>query len=282
MESFTAWTTQVKQVFDQTLAAISQYLPNLIGAVVLMIFGWLVARVLRLVAVRLARWFDHLIFRFYPRRAVDRPKVPPASAQMLGNIVFWLVILFFLIAAMHVLGLSLFLGWLDRLVNYLPTLFAGGLIILAGILFGKLANDLIRATAIPANLHQRMLLGRGAQVAIVVSALVIGADQIGIKITFFVILVTIILSAILGGLALAISLGSRTYVANLIGAHALRQVYRQGQRLRIADYEGRLLEIGLTTLVLETPEGRTTLPAKLYLEAPSVLRLEDNNDNGTT
>ena len=116
-----------------------------------------------------------------------------------------------------------------------------------------------------------MLLGRVAQLVILVTAVVIGADQIGIKVTFLVIMVTVLASALLGGLALALSLGSRTYVSNLIGAHYLHQLFRVGQTVRIGSYEGRILEFTATAIVLETAEGRVNLPAKIYHEEPIVL-----------
>jgi len=48
----------------------------------------------------------------------------------------------------------------------------------------------------------------------------------------------------------AISLGARSYVANLIGAHYLRQAFEIGQRIRVAGFEGRVLDVSATAVVL--------------------------------
>ena len=66
--------------------------------------------------------------------------------------------------------------------------------------------------------------------------------------------------ALLGGLALAVSLGARTYVGNLIAGHQLQQHYEVGQTIHIGDYEGTIVEIATTLVILETPQGRLTLP----------------------
>jgi small-conductance mechanosensitive channel len=163
-------------------------------------------------------------------------------------------------------------------VHYLPSLFAGALIIIAGILLARLSRDLVTAAA-PSS-AQRLLLGRVTQLSILATAIVIGADQIGIKINFLVIMATVVVSTVLGGGALALSLGARTYVANLIGAHYLRQAYCVGQRIRVAGYEGHILEITPTTVILETAEGRATLPARLFQEDPSVALMGENNGTG--
>jgi small-conductance mechanosensitive channel len=84
-------------------------------------------------------------------------------------------------------------------------------------------------------------------------------------------MVTVLASTVLGGLALALSLGARTYVSNLIGAHYLSQQFRAGQTVRVGNFEGHILEFTATSMVLETADGRVNLPAKIYHEEPIVL-----------
>ena len=73
--------------------------------------------------------------------------------------------------------------------------------------------------------------------------------------------------------ALALSLGARTYVANLIGGHHLRHSFSVGQTVRMGGFEGRILDLTPVAVVLETEEGRVTLPAKVYGEEAIVLRI---------
>jgi len=128
--------------------------------------------------------------------------------------------------------------------------------------------------AVPLEENQRLLLARIAQTIILVAAVVIGADQIGINVTFLVILAAVVLGTLLGGVALAVSLGAKTFVANLISGHAVRQNYRLGQVVRIAGFEGRILDITPTAVVLETSDGRVNLPAKVFSETPAEVLME--------
>ena len=99
-----------------------------------------------------------------------------------------------------------------------------------------------------------------AQGATLVVALLVGADQIGLKVTWIAILAAVLLASVMGGVTLAVSLGARGYVANLIGAHYLRQALQLGQRVRVAGHEGRIVDVTATSLVLETADGRVVLP----------------------
>jgi small-conductance mechanosensitive channel len=273
MEAFSAWRESLGALAAQVGEHLARLLPSLVGAILLLVIGWLAARLLRALTVRLAQMLEATIQRLYQHRGVTLATSALASGRVLGELVFWVVILFFLTAAMHVLGIETFTVWVNRVLAYLPTLVVGALIIIAGFLLSSLARDLVVAAA-PLETASRRLLGRAAQAIILVTAIVIGADQIGINITFLVILTAVALAALLGGVALALSLGARVYVANLIGARYLRDTYRVGQRVRIGEHEGRVLEFTPTAIVLETAAGRATLPGKIFHEVPSVLVVE--------
>jgi small-conductance mechanosensitive channel len=253
------------------LERLAHFLPNLLAAFALLLIGWFAARILRTLAIRLTLAFDAVFQRLLSKRQSEHPRLPYTSGKVLGSIVFWVVILFFLTAATQVLGLAIFTDWLNRVMTYLPTLLVGGLIIFVGFFVSALARDLVMAASAATGTQQRALFGRLAQVSILVTAIVIGADQIGINVTFLVILVAVAAGALFGGVALAVSLGARGYVANLIGGQGLQQTYRVGQSIRVGTHEGKILELTATTLVLNTAEGRVTLPAKIFTEEPVVL-----------
>jgi small-conductance mechanosensitive channel len=116
------------------------------------------------------------------------------------------------------------------------------------------------------------------QAGILVTAILVGAEQIGIKVTFLVILAAAVGISLVGAVALALSLGAREYVANLIGAHYLRQRYSIGQLVRVAGHEGRILEQTETAVILETAEGRASIPAKVFNEQTIVLVVGGKRD----
>jgi small-conductance mechanosensitive channel len=269
MEAYESVSAALQDALSHVASRIAEHLPNLLGALGLLILGWLVARVLRGIAVRAMHVLEVLLHRL-SRGQIAR-SIPSGSAEIVAGILFWVVILFFAAAATQVLGMAAFASWLQGLVTYLPTLMAGALIIIVGVLMAGLARDLSVAALSAFPEHQRLLLGRIVQGTVLVTAVAVGADQIGVRITFLIILAAVVMSAIVGGIALAVSLGSRAYIANLIGAHHLQQAFGVGQRVRIGELEGRILELTAVSIVLETEQGRVNVPAKVYNEAPIVL-----------
>jgi small-conductance mechanosensitive channel len=256
----TALANAASAIFDRVIA----YLPSVFGAIALLIIGWALARLLRALTMRAVMLLDKAFSRL-GAPGTERLRMGRASVVM-GTVVFWVVMLFFVTAATQVLGLEPFTNWLGQLVQYLPTLVAGLLIVAAGFVLSRIVSDLVRATATRLAPAQRSALARIAQVAIVVGAVLVGADQIGIKVTFLVVFVAAVAAAIVGGVALSVGLGARDYIANLIGAHYLRQALPAGQSVRIGEFEGRVIEVTATALILDTVNGRVSLPARVYNE----------------
>jgi small-conductance mechanosensitive channel len=271
MNTYESLRASLGNAFSQLGAQLAEYAPKLLGAALLLLVGWLIARLLRSLAVRLMHLLELVLYRLWRGPAGRSSVLPSASVEIVGTILFWVVIVFFAAAGTHVLGLDAFSSWLKDLMAYLPTLVAGLLIILAGVLLSGFARDLTVAALAALPDSQRLQLGRIVQGAILVTAVVMGADQIGIEITFVVVLAAVTTSAVIGGVALAVSLGARTYVANLIGAHYLRHAFEPGQRVRIGPTEGTILELTAVSIVLETAQGRANIPGKVYNEETIVL-----------
>jgi small-conductance mechanosensitive channel len=115
-----------------------------------------------------------------------------------------------------------------------------------------------------------------AQGATLIMALLVGADQIGLKVTWIAIFAAVLVASLIGGVTIAVSLGARSYVSNLIGAHHLRQALRLGQLVRVAGHEGHIVDITATSLVLETDSGRIMLPGRIYHDEAIVLITRHN------
>ncbi|MCX7070555.1 MAG: mechanosensitive ion channel [Gammaproteobacteria bacterium] len=279
MTLFVEWSTALQDVLSAFLGKASQFLPKLVGALLLLMVGWLLARLLRSIGTNVVMTLERVLSQSSIARTGTSVRLPLISARMLGSILFWLVLLFFVTAATEVMGLDIFTAWLAQLVGYLPTVAAGGLIIIVGVLASRMARQLVEAAPVGEVRAQRELLGRMVQAVILITAILVGADQIGIRVTFLVVMAAVIVAALVGAAALAVSLAARSYVANLIGSHYLRQTYSIGQQVRVDGHEGKILDMSATSLVLETRDGRVSLPAKLFNDSAIVL-LVDRPDEG--
>jgi small-conductance mechanosensitive channel len=252
-------------------------LPGLVVAVLLIIIGWVVARFCRSAMRRLLDSVQKSIARRSGRAESDSG-AERVSARVLSGVVFWAVILLFASTATQIIGLDLFTKWMSGIVKNVPGVLAGLLIIAAGFVTSGFVGDLIRSSTRRFQETQQAALARVAQVATLLVALLVGADQIGLQVRWAGVLAAVALGVALGGAALAVSLGSKHFVANTIGAHYMRQSFRVGEKVRLMGFEGRIIDINTTSVVLETAAGRVNIPAGVYSSAAIELLSDERSE----
>jgi len=279
MEHYASWAEAFSNGAVELLSRIAGYMPRLLAAVALLLAGWLVARLLRLLSVRLISGLDHLWQRMVLKTRLRGLEGRHPPVQVVGALVFWVTLLFFATAAADVLGLSVFANWMAQLVGYLPVLLAGLLIIIAGVVASALVRDLVSSSAATAGILHGELLGRAAQVIVLVLAIVVGLEQLKIDVGLLRNIAVLIVGSVFAALAIAFGLGARTHVANLLACRNLRSTYQVGDAVHFADVNGRIVEITETTVIVETPKARARIPAALFEQQvstqPRATRSED-------
>ncbi|MEX0739720.1 MAG: hypothetical protein WD071_10295 [Pseudohongiella sp.] len=256
----------IRQQSMEVFSSIIDHLPNIVGALLLLITGWLLARFLRMVVTRLIRTLNGLLDRQLQGSTLHFVRISKATEKLLGYVVFWSTILVFITIAVGLVGFSAAAAWLDRLVVFVPSLVSGGLIIVISYILGTIARHLVQHATSAADIAHAVLFGQIAQISFLVIGVVIGLGQIGVDVTFLVILLAIGFAAVLAGFSLAFGLGARSMVQNLIAVRHVKQLVRPGQIVDIGGDRGRVLEFSATGLVLETADGRKLVPASVCME----------------
>jgi hypothetical protein len=274
MKPFDNLGSVIRSSTEELVRDLVNLLPRLVGALLILLVGWLAAKFVRKLVLRGALLFDRGLRKLPWKSIADRSESSAASAKILGSLAYWGVLLIFLTAALQALAVEAISTWMSRIAQHLPSLVVGGLVIIVGVLLGGLVRDLVAATELLREKRQRAILGRVGQTIVICSAVLVGAEQIGIEVTFLIVLATIVIASFLFSLALALGLGAKNFFGNLFGAREARSTFGIGQMVRIGEYSGIIRDITNTFVVLESNEGRVTLPARRFCEQPIVLIIE--------
>jgi hypothetical protein len=259
---------RLRALWDQFAIALLERLPALLGASLLLLVGWIVAGWLRKLTRSLGTRLNRQLSRVLRGEQSQRVRLSPALLRLFSNLVFWVVFFGFITAAARVAQFALLTDWLDRIVAWLPQLLLGALIIVTGYLISAIVRDLVYDALDSAGVAQRILIGKLAQAATFLAALVIGIDQVGIDVTFVTTMIAVVLGVVLAGFSLAFGLGARHLVANLVAAGSLRNHFSVGQRARIGGIEGEITEFTPTGMFIVRADGRVHVPARRFNEEP--------------
>lgn len=267
--------TAALDVLSQRTTATAEWLvervPDLLGALLLVLVGWLIARLVRAAIRGLGTRINRALERLLRAERAAQLRVSPTMLRLIGTAAFWVILLLFVMFATDQAGMDGVSAWLKSVLGYLPTLLFGVVIIVAGHLIGLLVRDLLLEALASAHVEQRELIARLAQTATFLTALIIGVHQIGVNVSFVTLVISVALGSVLLAFSLAFGLGARGLVANLIGTHYIRRQLQPGVRVKVGEIEGEIIEITPTNVVLETDAGRAFVPARLFNDQVSLL-----------
>ncbi|MDH3671360.1 MAG: mechanosensitive ion channel [Gammaproteobacteria bacterium] len=266
------WTLTLTEAIVRVTQRISDYLPHLFGFLALLIVGWIIAVVLRMVTYHIAaRAFDRLGRSKSVQPRVAHSHTYRSAPRVISRVVFWTVLLFFLAAAIEALGLPAVSNVLGIVTAYLPRILLGVLIIFAGLWVGEFVRASLARVAATAGITRGDIVARAAQSLVVFVAAIIAAEQIGIDSTALITILVTGFAVTFGAAALAFGLGAKSTVSNIVAGHYVQKAYRPGDSIRIGNYEGRIVEITHTAVLLDAPEGQLMVPTARFSNEVSIL-----------
>ncbi len=220
----------VFQPLQDALSLFLSYIPQLIGAIVILIVGYIVARILQAVVGRLLEGmgFDRWMERAGIKQFFDRAQTRETPATVLGTLVFWFVFIIAIVMATDALGIPQVSAVLAQLVAYIPNIIAAILIlILAALLANFLAGIVRGATG-------SGVMGSVARYAIIVYAVFAALTQLGIAVELTAPTFLILLGAVALAAAIAFGIGGREIAGDI-----LEKAYNRGQQEATGDSGGR-------------------------------------------
>lgn len=274
MDNFTEIKGVLFNSLDQFIQNAGAYLPNLIGAILIVAIGLFFAWSIKWLILHLGVGIDKVIRAIGFASLQARLKWP--LADILGWFSYWLIVLIFLKAALTSLNLPSLVELLGKLIHSIPMLLIAAIVIFGGVVISNVIRDKIILSARSIGIQQAELLGSLTRFLVIILAVIVGLTQIGIDVRLFEHILTILFAAVVGSVGLAFGLGAGPTVSNIISARYVKKNYQIGQVLQINNMEGKILELLPTGIILETETGRTFIPAKMFEQEASIL-LDDRS-----
>lgn len=193
-----------------------ELIPALLGALIIVFAGYLLAKVLeRLVDRGLRRiGLNNMLARGGVMEAVERSGAHVNPTRVLANLVFWLVMFAVILVAANALGLESLAIVFGELVSYIPSVIAAIVIILVGIVLGQFVGGLIGASA--GALYGGRALARVGSGGIILLAVFMALQELGIATEIVTTAFAILFGAIAFAIALAFGLGSRELAGEIM------------------------------------------------------------------
>jgi flagellar biosynthesis protein FliQ len=209
------WSLEPLRAF---LLRAGEFLPRILLAVVIVVVGWMIAKMVRFAIVKGLRAvnFNVLIERAGMDTFLRDGGIRADTTEILALLFYWLVILASLVIGFNLLGLEYITDLLGRVVWFLPKVMVALLILAFGAYFARFIGNAVIAYCRNVHLQDAEILGRLAQYAILAFVVLIALDQVDVggdivRQTFLIVLAGVVLA-----LALAFGIGGKDWAAEML------------------------------------------------------------------
>lgn len=213
-------TDTVPGFLQETIASIVAFLPRLIGAVIILLIGWILGRAVAGVVTKITDKVE------LDRAVMDTPLgrmlggTERSVSNSFGALAKWFVYALAILAAANALAISLLSQWISRAVSYLPAFIAGLLVIVLGFIVADFIGDAIERTRESTSTTYTSWFATGVRMFLYFTAIVIGLDTMGIDVNILYVFARAlswgIAAAIAIGVGVALGWGGKDYVRDNI------------------------------------------------------------------
>lgn len=268
METVDKWKELTFDSLSNIFKDIASALPGIFGAFIVIIFGWIIIKVTTFILKRIfkAIKLDTVSEKINEAKLfgdadikIDLPKIIITFIKVL----LWLV---FIIVASDIMGLTIISTEIANLLRYLPVLLSAMVILMLGLFLAKTIKEAIIKVFGSIGFGGGKLLGNVLFYLIIIFVSITALNQAGIDTQIITNNFTIVLGAFLLAIALALGLGSREIVGDLLRTFYSRKIYEVGDKVKIGDLQGTVIGIDNISMILKTKSGKVVIPIKKVVE----------------
>jgi hypothetical protein len=248
---------------------ISSIFPNIIGTIVVLIIGWLFAKlVVRIIkkVLKLAK-VDKLDETINEIEIIEGKKLNFNTIKIVSVFVKWLIYIMLMIMASDILGLQVISQEISNFLGYVPKLFAALIIFTVGLLLANLVKNGLKSLFESMELSGAKMISQLVFFILLIFISITALNQAGVDTQIITSNITMILGAFLLAFALALGLGAQKVVGDLLRTFYARKTYEIGQVIEFNNLTGEVIAIDGISLTLKTAKGKFVIPIKDIVES---------------
>jgi small-conductance mechanosensitive channel len=258
----------VVDALTKILSDILNFIPNLVNGLIILVVGFLLARVIRWIfGTALKRvQFDPLMDRTGITGTLRGLGVKTPLSDILAQTIFAFLLLSFLITSTDLMGLGAVSRLLQQLLDFLPNIIAAVILFLLGGIVAQFIGGVIGSAAAASGLSYAARAGRLVQHILSIFVAILALGQLGIDTAILVTAITIMIAAFGLALGLALGLGARSVVTHMLAGIYMRQRLPAGQSIEVGEVRGLVGSVGGVNTLVTTADGDLVVPNTTLLE----------------
>ncbi|MEA5402209.1 hypothetical protein VB776_04760 [Arcicella sp. DC2W] len=252
------------QTFQKLLEQLFLFIPKVLGAIVLLIIGIIIAKIVTNILQKGLEktGFDKLGEKLNTIEIIQRFGSIKLS-KLVAKMLYYFIMLVFVTAATETLGMKVLTDMVTSLVNLIPKLIASALMLLAGIMIADALKNSVTNICKSLKIDSGKLLGNIVFFFFLIIALIAALKQAGIETSLLESSFNLIIGGIILAFAVGYGMASKDVLANILSNFYSKNKFKEGQIVVLDGVKGEIITIDTTSITLKTGESSTVFPLSI-------------------
>lgn len=260
----------------QTLFAdLVGFLPNLLGAILILFIGWIIARIIAKVLQKVLKAIkvDRLAEKLNDIEMVANSEIDIKPSIFLSKLIYYILMFIFFIAATDALGMRAVSDLMSNILNnFLPNALAGIIVFVIGIIAADFLKKLVKTACDSLAIPAASLIANVVFYFIFLNVLIVTLGQVGIDTGFMETNLSVILAGVVLAFSIGYGLASKPVMSNYLASFYSKGKVRIGSTLRINGKEGKVIAMDNAAMVIKTEDAKVIVPlSRLNTETFEIL-----------
>jgi hypothetical protein len=200
---------------------LAEFLPHLLGAFAILVFGWLVAKVTQVGITKSLKMLklDVLSEKAGVEEFLKHGGLQQSSVDIFGILVYWILMLIVILVALNSMGLQTASDLLNRIILYIPNVIVAIFVLIMGLFFARFFHGLLSTYLSNAGVKNFDMIANIARYAIIIFVVSVAMEQLSIGKELVISAFQIAFGAICLALALSFGLGGRDWASKVINKY---------------------------------------------------------------
>lgn len=200
--------------FDQ----LAVFIPKLIGAIVILIVGWLLAKVIRTVVEKLLKLvrFDKITDKARVDRFLEDGGIESTAIQIIGGLFYWLILLIVILAAFDTMGMYGASELFNEIILFIPNIIVAAFVLIVGFFVANILAQIAVSYLKNVKVYYAEAIGKFIHYGFILFVISITLTQLNIGSEIVNIAFMLLLGALCLAFALAFGLGARDHASRIL------------------------------------------------------------------
>jgi len=275
MKPTLSFTDTLLATFNDMIRSFMTFFYNLIGAALILLIGWGVAKMVAAVTKKMLEQVgaDKIGDKLNEIDAIKGLKLEIKLSSIISKFLYYFILIFMLRPAADTLGVPSISDMVKLLVDFIPKLISSALMLSAGVFLADALKNFVVTLCKSFNIEAGKLIGTAIFFFLLIIFVIQSVAQVGINTSLLESSFNLLVGGIIFAFAIGYGFASKEILLNIISSFYSKNRYKEGQIIEIDGIKGEIIAMDNTTITLRTEDSKTIFPLQV-MQSKTVIVFE--------